>query len=67
MRFVKRYKQSRILIFTRFKILQQVNLSTGVEIDYSLLIAFTKYNTLALVEIHIGTIQLHQFADTHPC
>jgi hypothetical protein len=64
-RLIQRYKQGRILILTRFQILLQVNLCAGIEVHNPLLVAFSEYDAFALIEIDIGTIQLHKFSDTH--
>ena len=63
--FIQRYKESRILVFSGLKILLQMYFGAGIEINDSLFVTFAKDNALALIKVHIRTIELYQLPDAH--
>ena len=47
------------------KVMLQVYLCAGIEIDLSLLVALAEYYALSLLHINIGSVEIYQFAHTH--
>ena len=42
-----------------------MNLCASIEVNYTFLVALTKYDTFTLCEVNVFTIEFYQFTNTH--
>ena len=64
-RIGQRDEKSRVCICPAVKILLQVNLGSGIEIDFALLVAFSEDYTLTFVEVQVVAVHSDEFSDSH--
>ena len=65
-RFLKRYEQRRVIVRSAAKVTLKMDFCPGIEVHLSLLVSFTKDDTLAIGEVNIITVKTDQFSYTHP-
>ena len=61
---IQGYEQSRIVISAAGLIFLKVYLGFCIEVDSAFFVALAVNDTLPLMEIHIGNIQIDQLSDT---
>ena len=58
-------EQRWVFIVALIQVAAQVDLGAGVEIGLALLAALAEHDALAIVEVDVGSVQMHQLAHTH--